>query len=61
MNKRANTLGDFATLFLGDAWMIGKDHGERILITLKLGVIPCLEDYLVIELWMSRGGFCARS
>ena len=44
MNKRANALGDFVVSFLGDSWMIGKDHGETILISLKLGVIPFLEE-----------------
>jgi hypothetical protein len=60
MNTRANTLGDFATLFLHDAWMIEKDHGNPSLISLKIGVIPCLEYELVIILFIFHGGFCAR-
>jgi hypothetical protein len=43
---RANALDDIATLFLCDAWMLGKDHGEPSLISFELGLMPCLEEDL---------------
>jgi hypothetical protein len=47
----ANALHDFGALFLWDV-RLGKDHGETRLISLELGVMPCLVEeslvYLII-------------
>jgi len=59
MKKRANALGDIATLFLCDVWRLGKDHGKPSLMSLELGVIPCLEEDLFIVLLMFHGGLGA--
>jgi hypothetical protein len=59
MKKRANALDDIASLFLCDAWKLGKDHGEPSLMSLELGVIPCLEEDLFIVLLMFHGGLGA--
>jgi hypothetical protein len=58
MKERANVLDYIATLFLCDVWRLGKDHKEPSLMSLELGVIPCLED-LFIALLMFRGGLGA--
>jgi hypothetical protein len=35
---------------------LGKDHGEMILMTLELGVMPCLEEDSIIVSLMFHGG-----
>lgn len=47
MDNGANNLNDLKTLFLWDV-RLGKDHDEMKLMSLKHGVIPFLEDKLVI-------------
>jgi hypothetical protein len=43
MESGANALHDFGALFLWDV-RLGKDHGETSLMSLELGVMPCLEE-----------------
>jgi hypothetical protein len=38
---------------------LGKDHGEPSLMSLELGVMPCLEEDLVIVFLMFHGGLGA--
>jgi hypothetical protein len=45
------TLDDFVALFLCDAWRL-----EPSLMSLELGVMPCLEEDLVIVFLMFHGG-----
>jgi hypothetical protein len=52
MDSGVNTLHDFVALFLWDAWRLGKDHGEPSLMSLELGVMPCLEEDLITVLLM---------
>ena len=59
MKERANVLDYIAALFLCDVWRLGKDHKEPSLMSLELGVIPCLEEDLFIVLLMFHGGLGA--
>jgi hypothetical protein len=58
MESGANTLHDFGALFFWDV-RLGKDHGEISLMSLELGVMPCLEEDLVIVFLMFHGGLGA--
>ena len=59
MKKRANASDDIATMFLCDAWRLGKDHGKPSLMSPKLVVIHYLEEYCFIVLLMFHGGLGA--
>ena len=48
---RDNALDDIVALFLCHAWRLGKDNGEPCLMSLELGVIPCLEENLFIVIF----------
>jgi hypothetical protein len=56
MKRRANALDDISSLFMCDAWRLGKYHGEPSLMSLELGVIPFLERDILIVLLMFHGG-----
>jgi hypothetical protein len=53
-----NTLHGFGALFFWDV-RVGKNHGEMSLMSLELGVMPCLEEDLVIVFLMFHGGLGA--
>jgi hypothetical protein len=55
MESGANALHGFGALLFWDV-RLGKDHGEMSLMSLDLGVLPCLEEDLVIVFLMLHGG-----
>ena len=59
MKRRDNALDDISSLFMCDAWRLGKYHGDPRLIILELGVIPFLERDILIVLLMFHGGSTA--
>jgi hypothetical protein len=56
MKRIDNALYDISSLFMCDAWRLGKYHGEPSLMSLDLGVIPFLERDILIVLLMFHGG-----
>jgi hypothetical protein len=58
MESRANPLHDFEALFMWDV-KLGQDHGETNLMSLQLGVMPCLQEDLIIVSLMVHGSLGA--
>jgi hypothetical protein len=58
MENGSNALHDFGALFFWDV-RLGKDHGDTSLMSLELGVLPCLEEDSVIVSLMFHGGLGA--
>jgi hypothetical protein len=48
-----------AALFSWDAWRLGKNHGQSILMSLNLGVMPCLEEDSIIVFLVFHEGIGA--
>jgi len=56
--SRANALHDFVVLFLWDAWVVN-DNVLTSLMNLEFGVMPFLEEVLVIVSFIFDGGIDA--
>jgi hypothetical protein len=53
MESGVDTLHDFVALLMWDAWRLGQHHEEPNLTSLEFGVMPCLEEDLVIVFLIS--------